>query len=85
MKLFILSSSIFYLLGLKMTHNIEMNPKMDMDTVRISIPAEQKLLQRDDTSKLILEPGKKEKAPQSVSGSSPLTAPKPVHPVDKVD
>ncbi|MCW0482170.1 hypothetical protein [Gaoshiqia sediminis] len=85
MKLFILSSSIFYLLGLKMTHNIEMNQKMDMDTVRISIPAEQKLMQPDDTSKLILEPGKDEKAPQSTSGSNPLTAPKPVHPIDKIE
>lgn len=85
MKLIILSSSIFYLLGLKMTHNIEMNQKMDMDTVHISIPAEQKLMQPDDTSKLIFEPGKDDKVPQPASGSSPLTAPMPVHPIDKID
>ena len=41
MKLIILTSSIFYFLGLQLTHQVELEQPFSTDTVNISIPAEQ--------------------------------------------
>ena len=41
MKLIILTSSIFYLLGLKLTHQVEIEQPFTTDRVIISAPAEQ--------------------------------------------
>ncbi|MGQ7871288.1 hypothetical protein [Sunxiuqinia sp. sy24] len=41
MKLIILTSSIFYLLGLKLTHQVEIEQPFITDSVIISVPAEQ--------------------------------------------
>ncbi len=85
MKLVILTSSIFYLLGLKMTHNIEITQKSAVDTVKITIQ-EENLPKVDEKKSLIIEPDKavKEMETPSPTGSSQLTAPKPCHPIDKV-
>ena len=56
MKYLILTSSIFYLLGLKMTHNIEINQKMDADTVQITIPAEKNMPKAENEKSLTIEP-----------------------------
>ena len=41
MKLIILTSSIFYLLGLKLTHQVEIEQPFATDSVIITAPAEQ--------------------------------------------
>jgi hypothetical protein len=41
MKLIILTSSIFYLLGLKLTHQVELEQPFATDSVIITAPAEQ--------------------------------------------
>jgi hypothetical protein len=41
MKLIILTSSIFYLLGLKLTHEVQFQQPFATDTVKIIVPAEQ--------------------------------------------
>jgi hypothetical protein len=41
MKLIILTSSIFYLLGLKLTHEVQIQQPFDTDTVKMIVPAEQ--------------------------------------------
>ncbi len=41
MKLIILTSSIFYLLGLKLTHQVEIEQPFVTDSVIITAPAEQ--------------------------------------------
>lgn len=81
MKYLILTSSIFFILGLKMTHNIEPNQKMDTDTVHITIPEAKDLPTVDEQKKLNIQQ-KKEK---EVTGSGQLTAPKPSQPADKVE
>ncbi len=80
MKHLILTSSIFFILGLKMTHNIEPNQKMNTDTVHTSIPETRVLPAADEQNKLTTEPQKEKKA----AGSGQLTAPKPSQPADLV-
>lgn len=67
-KSLILTSSIFFILGLKMTHNIEPNQKMSTDTVHIAIP-ETKVLPAAGEQKNLLKEPKKEKE----AGGSALT------------
>jgi len=83
MKYLILTSSIFYLLGLKMTHNIEINRKMDADTVQIIIPAEKNMPKAENEKSPTIE--SQSSKSQDTSGSNQLTAPEPSRPVDKVD
>ena len=40
MKLIVLTSSIFYLLGLKLTHEVQLQQPFTTDTVKITAPAE---------------------------------------------
>ncbi|WP_159516867.1 hypothetical protein [Sunxiuqinia indica] len=40
MKLIILASSVFYLLGLKLTHEVKINQPLIPDSVSITAPAE---------------------------------------------
>ena len=85
MKLIILTSSIFYLFGLKMTQNIEASQKVNPDTVHISVPANQIQINPNKTQNFILEEKKDSDLQKPASGSNQLTAPKPVHPIDKID
>ncbi len=82
MRHLILTSSIFFILGLKMTNNIEPNQKMETDTVHITIP-EVKELPSVNEQKTTKVKQKKEEA--EVTGSGKLTAPKPSQATDKVD
>lgn len=81
MKYLILTSSIFFILGLKMTHNIEPDQKMDTDTVHIiTVPETKDLPVIDEQRKLSAEPEKEKEG----TGSGQLTAPKPSKPADQV-
>jgi hypothetical protein len=79
MRYLILTSSIFFLLGLKITNNIEPNQKMETDSVHITIPETKVLPSNEEKKELKTEPVK-EKDP---AGSGKLTAPKPVLSTDK--
>lgn len=73
-KSLILTSSIFFILGLKMTHNIEPNQKMNTDTVHIVIP-ETKVLPAAGEQKNLLKEPKKQKEPAGStlnSGENPI-------------
>lgn len=75
MKYIILTSSIFYLLGLKFTSNIDLNAKFKTDTVQqkkeiIQFPKEiKKEVQKEVT------PAKKDSLAASGGGSSQFLAP----------
>jgi|GEM_PF-3826922 len=82
MRNLILTSSIFFILGLKMTNNIEPNQKMGTDTVHVAVPEVKELPAANDEQKnLKVEP----KELKEVAGSGKLTAPKPGQSADKVD
>jgi LPS O-antigen subunit length determinant protein (WzzB/FepE family) len=82
MRHLILTSSIFFILGLKMTNNIEPNQKMGTDTVHITIPEVKELPSVNEQKTTKIKP-KKEDA--EAAGSGKLTAPKPSQAADKVD
>ena len=76
MKYFILTSSIFYLLGLKFTSNIDLNAKQQTDTIQqkkeiIKMPKE---IKGETLPKEIL-PTKKDSIVASAAGSDELLAP----------
>lgn len=80
MRHLILASSIFFILGLKMTNNIEPNQKMETDTVHITEPEIRELPSVNDQKKMKVDPKKEE---NQVPGSGKLTAPKPSPSDDK--
>ncbi len=84
MKHLILTSSIFYLLGLKITHNIETTQKMNMDTVHTTAPALKNATATEQDKNLIIDPQTINKDKEA-SGSGQLTAPAPTRPADKID
>lgn len=82
MRHLILASSIFFILGLKMTNNIELSQKMETDTVHITIPEPgvKELPSVNDQKKMKADPKNEE---NEVPGSGKLTAPKPSPSADK--
>ena len=82
MRPLILTSSIFFILGLKMTNNIEPNPKMETDTVHITIPEVKELPSVNEQNTIKVKPKKEDK---EVTGSGKLTAPGPSQPTDKAN
>ena len=86
MKTYILTSSIFFLLGLKMTHHIEQTQKLEADTAKITIiNEEQKTTEVQYKTKQFTEPDQHVKPIEPGSGSSQLIAPLSAHPIDKID
>lgn len=74
MKLFILTSSIFYLLGMKLTHQVEIEQPFDPDSLTIHIPVEQIEFQEIKKDSLFtLKTGKTDSL--KYSGSNEKTAP----------
>lgn len=82
MRHLILTSSIFFILGLKMTNNIEPNQKTESDTVHITIPEVKELPSVKETKTIKVEAKKEQK---DMTGSGKLTAPKPSQTADKID
>ncbi|MGQ8338279.1 hypothetical protein ACUNWD_17125 [Sunxiuqinia sp. A32] len=75
MKVFILTSSIFYLLGLKLTNQVELNQQSAKDTVHIQVKTQKELvLPEQDTPKLPQMESDQQEMPVS-SGSNENTAP----------
>lgn len=75
MKLIILTSSIFYLLGLKLTHEVKLERPLNTDTIGTVIKAEQPKVQ--DIKEQIGATTKGQEETDSIknSGSSENTAP----------
>jgi len=74
MKLIILTSSIFYLLGLKLTHQVEIEQPFATDSVIITAPAEQIQIPETEPEKEVPVIDDKTDSIQS-SGSNTITAP----------
>lgn len=55
MKYLILSSSIFYLLGIKMTENIEISKKVNTDSIQVNMQIPDELLIQKEESDKIFE------------------------------
>ena len=76
MKLLILTSSIFYLLGLKLTHEVDLPKPLKVDSISITTSAEKIKMPEVKQEKIQSTDSKTDK-PDSVkqSGSSENTAP----------
>ena len=85
MKYLILSASIFYLLGVKMTNKIEINQELKTDTLKISIPAKIELPDFNNKINLIIEPLKDENGKTTNNGATLFFAPKSNHMIEKND
>lgn len=75
MKLIILTSSIFYLLGLKLTHQVQIEQPFDPDSSAIIIPMEQPKLPELAPNDQQLQINKVEADSIQTSGSNESTAP----------
>ena len=85
MKYLILSASIFYLLGVKMTNKIEINQELKTDTLKISIPAKTELSDFNNKINWIIEPLKEENGKTTNNGSTLFFEPKSNHLIEKND
>lgn len=78
MKLIILTSSIFYLLGLKLTHQVEIEKPFNTDSVTVTAPVEKPKLPEvnaDEKDLPLLDDGKADSIQQIPTGSNEQTAP----------
>ena len=85
MKYLILSASIFYLLGVKMTNKIEINQEVETDTLKISIPAEVVLPDLNNKINLIIEPLIEGSDKTTKNGNTLFFEPKSNHLIEKID
>ncbi|MGD9558467.1 MAG: hypothetical protein AB7V25_15685 [Mangrovibacterium sp.] len=83
MRHLILTSSIFFILGLKMTNTIEPNPKMATDTLHITVPEAREVPAVNEQKTAAEE--KAGKGKEVIPGSGKLTAPRPAQSADKAE